>query len=60
VTPWAVEGQSSVENLWLRCRAHHLQAARLYFGACFMRKKQGRIPAAESDAEGCAAIGRRA
>jgi 5-methylcytosine-specific restriction endonuclease McrA len=50
VTPWAVEGQSSVENLRLRCRAHNLHAARLYFGAGFIRKKQGRAPATESAA----------
>jgi hypothetical protein len=39
VTPWAVEGQSSVENLRLRCRAHKLHAARLYFGVGFIRRK---------------------
>jgi 5-methylcytosine-specific restriction endonuclease McrA len=50
VTPWAAEGQSSVENLRLRCRAHNLHAARLYFGASFIRKKQRRAPATESAA----------
>jgi 5-methylcytosine-specific restriction endonuclease McrA len=50
VTPWAAEGQSSVENLRLRCRAHNLHAARLYFGADFIRKKQGRAAATESAA----------
>jgi hypothetical protein len=50
VTPWAVQGQSSVENLRFRCRAHNLHAARLYFGAWFMRKKQGRTPVTEGAA----------
>jgi 5-methylcytosine-specific restriction endonuclease McrA len=50
VTPWAVDGQSSVENLRLRCRAHNLHAARLYFGAGFMRNKQGRAAATGSAA----------
>jgi HNH endonuclease len=49
VTPWAVEGQSSVENLRLRCRAHNLHAARLYFGAGLC-KKQGRAPATKGAA----------
>jgi HNH endonuclease len=48
VTPWAAEGQSSVENLRLRCRAHNLHAARLFFGTGFIRKKQGRAPATAS------------
>jgi hypothetical protein len=42
VMPWAVEGESSVNNLRLRCRAHNLHAAKLYFGASFIRKKQDR------------------
>jgi hypothetical protein len=48
VAPWAVQGESNVENLRLRCRAHNLHAARLFFGAGFIRKKQSRAPATES------------
>ena len=33
VTPWAARGETTVENLRLRCRAHNQQAARSYFGA---------------------------
>jgi hypothetical protein len=50
VTPWAVEGPSSVENLRLRCPTHNLHAARLYFGTGFIRKKQGRAPATKGAA----------
>ena len=32
VQPWAAEGESTVENLRLRCRAHNEHAARIYFG----------------------------
>jgi 5-methylcytosine-specific restriction endonuclease McrA len=37
VTPWAVGGQSTVENLRLRCRAHNQHSARRYFGAALVR-----------------------
>jgi hypothetical protein len=37
VTPWAVGGESTVENLRLRCRAHNQHAARRYFGAELVR-----------------------
>src|SRR5450432_4154391 len=33
VTPWAAHGQTTVENLRLRCRAHNQHSARGYFGA---------------------------
>jgi 5-methylcytosine-specific restriction endonuclease McrA len=33
ITPWAVGGESTVENLRLRCRAHNQHSARRYFGA---------------------------
>jgi HNH endonuclease len=33
ITPWAVGGESTTENLRLRCRAHNQHAARRYFGA---------------------------
>src|SRR5450432_3272117 len=33
VTPWAAHGQTTVENLRRRCRAHNQHAARGYFGA---------------------------
>jgi hypothetical protein len=32
IEPWAVGGESTVENLRLRCRAHNQRAARQYFG----------------------------
>jgi len=32
VVPWAAQGESSVENLRLRCRAHNQQGARGHFG----------------------------
>jgi hypothetical protein len=37
VTPWAARGESTVENLRLRCRAHNQHAARSYFGAELVR-----------------------
>ena len=37
VTPWAVGGEATAENLRLRCRAHNLHAARRYFGAELVR-----------------------
>src|SRR5450432_2612137 len=39
ITPWAAAGESTVENLRLRCRAHNQQSARSYFGAEFVRAK---------------------
>jgi hypothetical protein len=47
VTPWAVGGESTVENLRLRCRAHNQHAARRYFGAELVR-------AAVASQRGCA------
>jgi hypothetical protein len=41
--PWAVGGESTLDNLRLRCRAHNLHSARRYFGVSFMRKKQSRV-----------------
>ncbi len=32
VKPWAEQGESTVENLRLRCRAHNLHSARSHFG----------------------------
>jgi hypothetical protein len=32
VTPWAVGGESTVDNLRLRCRAHNQRYARLFYG----------------------------
>ncbi|HYQ27068.1 MAG TPA: HNH endonuclease, partial [Polyangiaceae bacterium] len=32
VDPWAEGGESTIENLRLRCRAHNQRYARLYFG----------------------------
>jgi hypothetical protein len=37
ITPWAVGGEATVENLRLRCRAHNLESARGYFGAGLVR-----------------------
>ena len=37
VHPYAVGGGGTLSNLRLRCRAHNLRAARIYFGAKFMR-----------------------
>ena len=37
VTPWAAGGESMVDNLRLRCRAHNQHAAQSYFGADFVR-----------------------
>ena len=39
ITPWAVGGESTVENLRLRCRAHNEHAARRYFGAELVRAR---------------------
>jgi 5-methylcytosine-specific restriction endonuclease McrA len=39
VTPWAEHGESTVENLRLRCRAHNQHAAREYFGAEYVRAR---------------------
>ena len=36
VRPWAYGGESSVENLRLRCRAHNQQQARTQFGSAYM------------------------
>src|SRR5450432_4407817 len=33
ITPWAARGETTVENLRLRCRAHNQHSARRYFGA---------------------------
>src|SRR5450432_3451746 len=33
ITPWAAHGETTVENLRLRCRAHNQHSARGYFGA---------------------------
>ena len=46
VTPVARGGESTGDNLRLRCRAHNRHAADLAFGAAFMRRKRetGRAP----------------
>ena len=49
VTPWAVGGETTVDNLRLRCRAHNQHAARSYFGADFVRARVvPRSPASSS------------
>jgi 5-methylcytosine-specific restriction endonuclease McrA len=49
VTPWAVGGESLVDNLRVRCRAHNLQAARGWFGD---RHVQAAIRRAQLEAVG--------
>ena len=49
VHPYARGGRATIGNLRLRCRAHNLHAARIYFGARFMRAslrwvRSGRCP----------------
>lgn len=39
VIPHAAGGEPTVENLRLRCRAHNLHTARLYFGAEYVRAR---------------------
>ena len=46
VHPYAVGGRAMLCNLRLRCRAHNLYAARVYFGAKFMRASLLRVRAA--------------
>ena len=45
VHPYAVGGKATLGNLRLRCRAHNLHAARIYFGAKFMRASLRRVRA---------------
>ena len=45
VRPYAVGGGATLGNLRLRCRAHNLHAARVYFGAKFMRASLRRVRA---------------
>jgi len=44
VTPWAVGGETKLENLRLRCRAHNQCSARSYFGADFIRARLAARP----------------
>ena len=37
VKPWAEQGESTVENLRLRCRSHNLRSARSHFGSDHIR-----------------------
>ena len=46
IHPYAVGGRATIGNLRLRCRAHNLHAARIYFGARFMRASLRRVRAA--------------
>src|SRR5450432_846238 len=46
ITPWAVGGETAVENLRLRCRAHNLHSARSYFGAGLVRARVAPRPKA--------------
>ena len=46
VYPFAMGGRATLLNLRLRCRAHNLHAARLHFGARFMRASLRRVRAA--------------
>ena len=39
VTPWAEWGESTLENLRLRCRAHNQHAAREHFGGEYVRAR---------------------
>ena len=39
VEPYAAGGEASVENIELRCRAHNLYEARLFFGADVVREQ---------------------
>ena len=52
VRPCAAGGRATLCNLRLRCRAHNLHAARIYFGAKFMRASLRRVRAAS----GCRAL----
>jgi 5-methylcytosine-specific restriction endonuclease McrA len=42
VKPWAEGGETTVENLRLRCRAHNQQAARAHFGSDYIRRAVAR------------------
>jgi len=44
VTPWAVGGETKLENLRLRCRAHNQCSARSYFGADFIQARLAARP----------------
>jgi hypothetical protein len=43
VLPWAAGGESTVENLRLRCRAHNQHSARHYFGASYVNAAIARV-----------------
>jgi 5-methylcytosine-specific restriction endonuclease McrA len=51
VTPWAARGESTIENLRLRCRAHNQHAARSYFGAELVRARVASRPSASTSGE---------
>jgi hypothetical protein len=56
VVPWALGGETSVENLRLRCRAHNQQHAADYFGQAHVeaaraaRERRRRLSAIRGEA----------
>ncbi len=41
VVPYAAGGQTTAENLELRCRSHNVYEAKLYFGPPLVREARG-------------------
>jgi 5-methylcytosine-specific restriction endonuclease McrA len=60
VEPYAVGGPPSVENIQLRCRAHNLHEAEVYFGNRLPLLVREEAPAYECSASDRSARGRRA